>query len=188
MVNGLETSGTTPKKQQASEMVAQAIFNIKKQQASKMVAQTLVRPAPPLLPPPCPASINPSSSPYQSALANDIISQVNRILHHIIKKTIWQLCSVPIQVSGGPAKLKLKTATSLFLCSPQGLSFLHSRIPVALERWLPTKFHIYGRQHFIAGTGRADLIWNSSMPWCCLLPTRLPLPSLGLTFCFGWWE
>jgi len=96
IVHGVEAFGTTPKKQQASEMVA----------------QTLVRPAPPLLPPPCPASINPSSSPYQSALANEIISQV----------------------SGGPAKLKLKTATSLFLCSPQGLSFLHSRIPIALER------------------------------------------------------
>ena len=60
IVHEVEAFGTTPKKQQASEMVA----------------QTLVRPAPPLLPPPCPASINPSSSPYQSALANDIISEV----------------------------------------------------------------------------------------------------------------
>jgi len=92
----VQTSGTTPTKQQASEMVA----------------QTLVRPAPPPLPPPCPASINPKSSPYQSALGHDINAQL----------------------SGGPAKLKLKTSTSLFLCSPQGLNFLYSRIPVALER------------------------------------------------------
>ena len=49
----------------------------KKQQASEMVAQTLVRPTLPPLPPPCPASINPASSPYQSALAHDISAQVS---------------------------------------------------------------------------------------------------------------
>ena len=53
----------------------------KKLQASEMVAQTLVRPTLPPLPPPCPASINPAavpaSSPYQSALAHDISAQVS---------------------------------------------------------------------------------------------------------------
>ena len=61
MFNGVPTCGTTPKKQQASEMVA----------------QTLVRPALPHLPPPCPAGINPASSPYQSALGHDISAKVN---------------------------------------------------------------------------------------------------------------
>jgi len=99
MFNGVQTSGTTPKKQQASEMVA----------------QTLVRPALPHLPPPCPAGINPASSPYQSALGHDISAQL----------------------SGGQVevgRLKLKTPTSVFLCSFEGLKFLHSRIPTALER------------------------------------------------------
>ena len=65
---------------------------------------------------------------------------------------------VTFQVSGGPAKLKLKTATSLFLCSPQGLSFLHSRIPIALERWLPIEFHIWEATYCCRhGEGRLDL-------------------------------
>ena len=62
-------------------MAVPMIFNApsatpKKQQASKMVAQTLVRPAPLPLPQPCPACVNPSSSPYQSALGHDISTQV----------------------------------------------------------------------------------------------------------------
>ena len=65
---------------------------------------------------------------------------------------------VTFQVSGGPVKLKLKTATSLFLCSPQGLSFLHSRIPIALERWLPMEFHIWEATFCCRhGEGRLDL-------------------------------
>ena len=55
-------------------------------------------------------------------------------------------------------RLKVKTPTSVFLCSFQGLQFLHSRIPTALERWLLIKVDmVIATHHFRHGEGRLDL-------------------------------